>query len=159
MPDTDSRGIGTTAKLAGHPLHPMLVPFPIAFLVATLAADLAYWGTRDGFWAVVAMWALGAGIATAALAALAGLTDFLGNARIRAITHAWHHMLGNVTAVVLAIASFWLRLSHGAAPAILPWGLVLSLLVVMLLLYTGWKGGELVYGQRVGMQPEAPPQK
>ncbi len=158
MPDSDLRGIATTARLAGHPLHPMLVPFPIALFVATFACDLAWWGTRDPFWALVAMWSLGAGIATAALAALAGLTDFLGNARIRVISHAWHHMIGNVIVVLLSIASFWLRASQGAEAGILPWGLVLSLVVVVLLLYTGWKGGELAYGQRVGMQPEAPRQ-
>ena len=159
MPEPDLRGVAVTAKLAGHPLHPMLVPFPIALLVATFACDLAYWGTRDAFWAVVAMWTLGAGIVTAALAALASLTDFLGNARIRAINHAWHHMLGNVAAVILSIASFWLRMKYGAAAAVLPWGLVLSLVVFLLLLFTGWKGGELAYGWRVGMRPEAPSQK
>jgi uncharacterized membrane protein len=159
MPDPDLRGIATSAKLAGHPLHPMLIPFPIAFLVATLACDLAYWSTRDTFWAIVAAWALGAGIVTAALAAVAGLTDFLGNARIRAIDHAWHHMVGNVIIVLLAIVNFWLRMSNGAEDGVLPWGLILSLIVVLLLLYTGWKGGELAYGQRVGMAPEAPPQK
>jgi uncharacterized membrane protein len=159
MSDPDLRGIATSAKLAGHPLHPMLVPFPIAFLVATFACDLAYWSTRDAFWAIVAAWALGAGIVTAALAALAGLTDFFGNARIRAIDHAWHHMVGNVVVVVLAIISFWIRMSTGTADGILPWGLILSLLTVLLLLYTGWKGGELAYGQRVGMRPEAPSQK
>jgi len=159
MPAPDLYGIATTAKLARHPLHPMLIPFPIALLVATFACDLAFWATGNGFWAEVAMWALGAGIATAALAALAGLADFLGNAAIRVIDHAWHHMVGNVIAVVLSLVNFWLRLSDGAAAAILPGGLVLSVVVFLLLLYTGWKGGELAYGQRVGMRPEAPPQK
>lgn len=94
MPDLDLRGIATTAKLAGHPLHPMLVPFPIAFFVATFACDVVFWATHDEFWALMGMWALGAGIVMAALAAVAGFTDFLGNARIRSIGHAWHHMLG-----------------------------------------------------------------
>lgn len=156
MPSPDVLGIVTTAKLARHHLHPMLVPFPIALLVATFASDLAFWGSRKEFSAVVALWALGAGIVTAALAAVAGLTDFLGNAAIRRIDHAWHHMIGNVAAVVLSIVSFWLRASDVAALAVVPWGLVLSLLVFLLLLFTGWKGGELVYGQRVGMRPEAP---
>jgi uncharacterized membrane protein len=156
--EPDLRGIATTAKLAGHPLHPMLIPFPIALLVATFACDIVYWSSSDPFWALAGMWALGAGIVMAALAAVAGLTDFLGNARIRAINHAWHHMIGNVVAVVLAIVNFWLRADQGAAASVLPWGVVLSFVVFMLLLYTGWKGGELAYGHRVGMQPEAPPQ-
>jgi len=101
------------------------------------------------------MWALGAGIVMAAAAALAGLTDFLGNARIRALSDAWQHMIGNVTAVVLSLISFWVRYRYGAAEGVLPWGLLLSFVVVLMLLYTGWKGGELVYLHRVGMHPEA----
>jgi uncharacterized membrane protein len=154
MPDL--RGIATTAKLARHPLHPMLVPFPIALLVATFACDVAYWWTRNEFWAQVAFWALGAAILTAALAAIAGLIDFMGNARIRALGDAWQHMIGNVIAVVLALVGFWLRYRYGAAAGVLPWGLLLSAAVVGLLLFTGWKGGELVYRHRVGMHPVQP---
>ena len=65
-------------------------------------------------------------------------------------------MIGNLTAVVLSLVSFVVRLGAGAADGVLPWGLVLSTAVVVLLLYTGWKGGVLVYEHRVGMQPEAP---
>jgi uncharacterized membrane protein len=152
----DFRGIATTAKLGSHPLHPMLVPFPIALLVATFACDVAYWWTRGDFWAQVAFWALGAAILMAALAAIAGLIDFMGNARIRALSDAWQHMIGNVVAVVLALVSFWLRYRYGATAGVLPWGLLLSAIVVGLLLFTGWKGGELVYRHRVGMHPEQP---
>lgn len=67
----------STATIAGHPLHPMIVPFPIAFFTAALACDLA--------------------------------------------------------AIVL------------------PWGLVLSVIAIGLMLFTGWKGWEMVYRHRVGM--------
>ena len=73
----------STAKIAGHPLHPMLVPFPIAFFAGTLAADLAYGKTGDAFWFLATEWLLGAGIVMALLAAVAGFTDFLGDQRIR----------------------------------------------------------------------------
>lgn len=152
----DLYGVATTAKLGGHPLHPMLVPFPIALFVATLGCDLAYWATGNAFWAEVAIWCLGAAIVGAALAAVAGLVDFLGNGRIRAMNDAWQHMIGNVTAVLLALINFWLRYSSGAVEGALPWGLLLSVVIAGLLLFTGWKGGELVYHHRVGMQPEAP---
>jgi len=42
MHDEISRGVRSTASIAGHPLHPMLVPFPIAFLVGALASDLVF---------------------------------------------------------------------------------------------------------------------
>jgi uncharacterized membrane protein len=64
-------------------------------------------------------------------------------------------MIGNLVAVVLSLVSFVLRLGDPATGA-LPWGLTLSALVVLILLFTGWKGGSLVYNHRVGMQPEAP---
>jgi uncharacterized membrane protein len=156
MADRDLLGVATTAKVAGHPLHPMLIPFPITLLIATFICDLAYWSTGDAFWARVAMWALGAAIVTAAAAAAAGLADFFGNSRIQAMSDAWHHMIGNVVAVVLALVSFWLRYRYGAAEAIVPWGLVLSTLIVLMLGYTGWKGGDLVYKHRIGMHPEEP---
>jgi uncharacterized membrane protein len=72
----------------------MLVPFPIAFLIGTLLADLAFWSTRDPFWVVAGAWLVGAGVAGGALAALAGLTDFLGSRRVRALRVAWIHFLG-----------------------------------------------------------------
>ncbi len=156
MANPELMGIATTAKLASHPLHPMLIPFPIALLVATLACDLGYWATGNPFWADVAIWALGAAIVTAAVAAAAGLIDFLGNARIRAIGDAWQHMIGNMIAVALALVNFWLRYSYGATEGIMPWGLALSFAIVGLLLFTGWKGGTLAYHHRIGMHPEAP---
>lgn len=152
-------GVATTAKIATHPIHPMLIPFPIALLVAAFASDIAFWLTGSAFWADASLWLLGAALVMSALAAAAGFTDFLGNPTIRAIRAAWHHMIGNLTAVILSLASFLIRYSAGAAEGVLPWGLLLSSLVVLLLLYTGWKGGTLVFEHRVGMQPEAPVDK
>ena len=62
----------STASIAGHPIHPMLIPFPIAFFVATFVCDLAYWQTSNAAWATAAIWLLGAGLIMAALAARGG---------------------------------------------------------------------------------------
>ena len=141
----------STARILDHPLHPMLIPFPIAFFTATFAADLVYLANGEAGWASGAMWLLGAGIAMAALAALAGFTDFLGDRRVRAIRAAWWHMIGNLIAVVLELVNFYLRFTLGAAEAIAPAGVTLSGIVVLLLLFNGWKGWELVYRHRVGV--------
>ena len=141
----------TTAALGDHPIHPMLIPFPVAFLVAAPIADLAFIGTGDGFWARAAMWLLGAGIVMALVAAVAGFTDFLSEPRIRSLNDAWYHMAGNLLAVVLAMINFGLRYAQGEEAAIKPWGVVLSLIVVGILLFTGWKGWEMVYRHRVGI--------
>jgi uncharacterized membrane protein len=135
----------------------MLIPFPVAFLVATFVCDLIFWATRNPAWSTASLWLLGAALIMAALAAVAGLTDFLGDELIRDLSAAWHHMIGNVVAVVLALINWYLRYTGGEA-AVLPWGLILSALVATILLYTGWRGWEMVYSDRVGVE-EAPGQR
>jgi uncharacterized membrane protein len=143
----------STAKAFGHPIHPMLVGYPIAFFTATLVSDLLYVVTRDGFWPTASLYLLVAGLVTALGAALAGFTDFFGDRRIRALSHAWQHMIGNLLAVLLSLANLLLRLG-GAETAVLPFGLTLSALVTLLLVFTGWRGGDLVYHHRVGIPDE-----
>lgn len=148
MSDTNPR---STAKIAGHPIHPMLIPFPIVFFVSAFAVDLAFLSLGERVLAQAAMWLLGAGLVGAALAALAGLADFLGERRIRALRDAWLHMIGNVVAVLLEAVNLYLRWIGGAEAAVAPVGVVLSAAVVILLLFNGWKGWELVYRHRVGI--------
>jgi uncharacterized membrane protein len=129
----------------------MLIPFPVAFLVGAFVADLAFIGTGDGFWARASMWLIGAAIVMALLAALAGFADFFSEPRIRALPDAWYHMIGNLTAVIVAAINFALRYSQGSVAAVKPWGVLLSLVVVCMLLFTGWKGWEMVYRHRVAV--------
>src|SRR5215217_4353594 len=143
----------STAAIAGHPLHPMLIPLPVAFLVATFVCDLVYWRTGDPAWSTASLYLLGAALIMAALAAVAGLTDFLGDARIRSLSAAWHHMLGNVVAVLLSLWNWYRRYEAGDA-AVVPTGLLISLIVVLILLYTGWRGWETVYRHRVAVSDE-----
>lgn len=143
----------STASVAGHPIHPMLIPFPIVFFVSTFACDVAFWITRNDEWTVAAIWLLGAGIVMAALAAIAGLIDVLGEHRVRALGDAWWHAGGNVAVVLIELYNWIARYSEGTA-AVLPKGLVLSLICVGILLFTGWKGWELVYKHRVGIADE-----
>ena len=143
----------STASIAGHPLHPMLVEFPIAFFVATFVSDLIFWQTGNFFWATASLWLLGAGLVMAALAAAAGLIDFLGEPKIRALNDAWWHAGGNVLAVLIQLGNWYLRYQSGEA-AVVPTGLLLSLAVVCILLFTGWKGWKLVYLHRVGVSDE-----
>jgi uncharacterized membrane protein len=140
----------STAKIAGHPIHPMLIPFPIAFFVAAFLCDLAFWQNINPEWATASLWLLGAGLVMAALAAVAGLTDVLGDQHIRQLSDTWLHAGGNVVVVLIELYNFYSRYVHGSA-AVIPTGLVLSLIVVCILLFTGWKGWELVYRHRVGI--------
>jgi uncharacterized membrane protein len=143
----------STAKIAGHPLHPMLIPFPVAFLVATFVCDVIFWRTGNPAWSTGSVYLLGAALIMAALAAVAGLTDFLGDGRIRNLSAAWHHMIGNIVAVLLSAWNWYRRYEAGDA-AVLPIGLLISLIVVLILLYTGWRGWEMVYKHRVAVSDQ-----
>jgi uncharacterized membrane protein len=144
----------STAKLLGHPIHPMLIPFPIAFFTGAFFADLLYLAVGAPFWAEAAFWLLAAGLIGAALAALAGFTDFLGDRRIRALPNAWQHMLGNVILVLIEGANLLLRFGDPEAALPTP-GLYVSAAAFLLLGFTGWKGGDLVYHHRVGVPDDA----
>ena len=139
----------STAKIAGHPIHPMLVPFPIVCFIGALVADIAYLTYGGHGWAVGSRILLLVGLIMAALAAIAGLTDFLGEKRIQG-PDAVKHMLANVTAVVLELINLILRWHNDAAiPKI---GVYISVVVVLILLYSGWKGGDLVYRHGMGVR-------
>jgi uncharacterized membrane protein len=127
----------STASIAGHPIHPMLIPFPIVFFVSTFVCDVVFWSTGFPIWANVTLWLLGAGLIMAALAAVMGLIDVFGDAQIRNLSDAWLHAGGNVLAVLIELYNWYSRYEHGSA-AIVPTGLVLSLIVVLILLFTGW---------------------
>ncbi|HEY8615001.1 DUF2231 domain-containing protein [Phenylobacterium sp.] len=141
----------STAKVAGHPLHPMLIPFPIAFLTAAPVTDVVYLATDRPGWAEASMWLLGAGIASALLAAVLGFIDFFGDKDVRRLRQAWLHMIGNLVAVALAAVSFYLRSTAGAQEAVAPAGVTLSMATLAIMLFTAWLGGELVYRHRVGI--------
>jgi uncharacterized membrane protein len=99
---------------------------------------------------------LGAGIVLALAAALAGFTDFAGDARIRALGIAWAHFVGNLG--VVAIEAFNLYRRHMIGPdSIEGLGVMLSLAAVLLMLVTGWLGWEMVYRRRVGIADDIAP--
>lgn len=140
----------STARLAGHPIHPMLISFPIAFFVATFACDVGFALTGGLGWLEPTMWLLGAGLALAGLAAVAGVTDFLGERKIRALPEVWWHAGGNLLVIAIEVANVLLRNAMGQA-VVLPTGIVLSGVSVGILLLTGWMGWQMVYRHRVGV--------
>jgi uncharacterized membrane protein len=141
----------STAAIAGHPIHPMLVPFPIVCFALALVTDIFYWRTSQLMWAEFSAWLLLAGIVFGALAALFGAIDFLARREVRARRPAWPHAIGNVVVLVLA---FFNNLVHAADgwTAVVPWGLTLSALTVIIMLVTGWLGASLVHIHGVGVR-------
>lgn len=143
-------GVPSRFAIAGHPIHPMLIPFPIALLISAFGADLGFAASGDAFFARAALWLAGAGALAAAGAAAVGLADFLTIERARTHRVGWVHAFGAGTTIALAATSWLVRLGDPVAAA-LPWGLGLSGLAAGALTITGWAGGELPYRHLIGV--------
>jgi uncharacterized membrane protein len=137
------------ARVGGHPIHPMLVPFPIACFFGAFVTDLVYWWTDNTQWETFSVWLLSAGMVMAGFAVIAGLIDFIGNKHIRALRPAWLHVLGNAVALILSLINAFVH-SRDGYTAVIPTGLILSTLVVLILMFTAWSGWSMVYRHGVG---------
>lgn len=142
------------AKLLGHPVHPMLVVFPLGLLATATIFDVIFWFSGAPGWATASFHMIIAGIVGGLLAAIFGLVDYLGipsNTRARRIGTL--HGLGNVVVLGLYAASWFLRIGIDANPPVT--ALLLSLAGASLALITGWLGGELVGRLGVGVDDGA----
>jgi len=142
------------ARLVGHPIHPMLIVFPLGLLATSFIFDIIYLASADGMWTNVAEYLIGAGALGGLLAAIFGLVDWLAipdGTRAKRVG-LWHG-IGNVVVLGLFIVNWFLRLP---APSETGVGLiVLSAVGIALALVTGWLGGELVDRLGVGVDDGA----
>jgi uncharacterized membrane protein len=152
MPSVNPR---STVNLRGRPLHAMLVPVPIVCFLATLVTDIVYWQTAAMLWADISAWLLVIGVIGSLFAGTVGMIDFLGDRRIRELRAAWIHGLGNFAAVILSIVNTLIH-TRDAYTSVVPSGLILSALVVVILVVTGWNGLTLVYRHGVGVRQKDP---
>ncbi len=146
-------------QMAGHPIHPMLIPFPIAFLFGGLVFDGMYLATGNGTWYPVATWMLVAGVIGALAAATAGLVDYITAipAGTSAKSVATFHLLANGVATAIFAVTMVLHLTGDAATGNLPLVVTfVNLVAYGILAVGGWLGGELVYRQHVGVEPTHP---
>jgi uncharacterized membrane protein len=141
--------VQAVAAVDGHPLHPVVVPLPIGSFVGAFLSDVAYARTHDPFWARSARILTGAGIATGLLAGSLGALDFTGRREVRSHRAAWAHAGGNLSVLALStISELARRRSDGRVPGT---AMALSAASAMILLVTGWLGGELSYRDRIGV--------
>ncbi|HEY9514434.1 MAG TPA: DUF2231 domain-containing protein [Gemmatimonadaceae bacterium] len=142
------------ARFLGHPIHQMLIVFPLGLLGMAVIFDIIrlLFGATEV--AVPSYYMIAAGVITGLLAAVFGFIDWLAipsGTRAKAIGR-WH-AIGNVTIVVLFALSWWLRRDAPADPSTLAF--VLALIGLGLALVTGWLGGELVDRLGVGVSDGA----
>ena len=143
--------MSTPASIARHPIHPILVAFPIGLWVFAFVCDLIYqWGAHNPFWRDSAFYAMIGGLIGAVIAAVPGLVDYLTivNRQVKRIGTA--HLVLNLAVVVLYAVNIWIRrtaMPEATGPV---W---LSLVSLILLVVSGWLGGEMVYVHGVGVEP------
>ena len=142
----------TRATVAEHPVHPMLIPFPIALWIFSLASDLIYlFGFGGPVWKDIALYTMVGGIIGGLAAAIPGYIDYRSLSDPVIVRVAQMHMIINVGLIILFTIDAGLRIMNGTE-AVLP--VFLSGLGVAALGVSGWLGGELVYVQGVAVQPE-----
>ena len=135
------------ANIGGHPIHPMLIPFPLALWTTSFAVDVLFYFLRHPTLLVIAKFLIAAGCLGAIAAAIPGIIDWLGikNGDVKRVAN-WHARL-NVTALVVFAISLLLRTGRYSElvgrKLTLPF--LLSLVGVILILISGWLGGELVF--------------
>lgn len=139
----------SSIAVAGHPVHPMLVNFPIAYLFGAVASDAAYLWTGDPFWARVSLWIIGVGFFIGLLAGLVGTLDFMLVKEIRRHVTSWSHFLVAVMMLSIAAANWWMRVLDPTG-SVMPWGVLLSASTALALATAGWLGGKLVFEHNVG---------
>ena len=139
----------TPASIAGHPIHPMLVPIAIGCFILSFAADLICLATGNANpWNVVAFYAMCGGILGALAAAIPGFIDLLSLPPGYTKGVAIKHMSINLTVVVIYVYNAWLR---SGTPQSLKIPMILSLVTILLLLVSGWLGGKMVFEAGVGV--------
>lgn len=144
----------TKVKFAGHPVHPMLIVFPLGLLATAVIFDVIYLVSDNSQWTLVAYYMIGAGIIGGLAAAVFGWLDWIIIPKgTRAKRIGLWHGLGNVVVVALFILSWVLR---RGSPEIPPTeAIVAGLTAVVIALVTAWLGGELVDRLAVGVDDGA----
>jgi uncharacterized membrane protein len=144
-----------TVKAFGHPIHQMLIVFPLGLLATSVIFDILYFSLGELDFATASYYTMAAGIIGALLAAVFGFADWLNiPSGTRAKSVGLWHGAGNAVVTLLFLTSWFLR-----RPAIIPdkttfW---LSVIGVLLALITGWLGGELVNRLGIGVDEGANP--
>jgi uncharacterized membrane protein len=140
------------ASIAGHPVHPMLIPFPLALWATSLGVDVVFYFLRHPTLLVIAKFMIAVGCLGAIAAAIPGIIDWLAiqNGDVKRVAN-WHARLNVIALVVFAISLF-LRIgkySHFVGSRLtIPF--LLSVVGVVLIVISGWLGGELVFRHGIG---------
>ncbi len=148
--------MASKASILGHPIHPILIPFPIALWTTSFLTDLVFYFHRNNSLQLISKFLLAAGCLGAVAAAIPGIIDWLAirNKEVKRVAN-WHARL-NIIALIVFGVSLYLRTRAGA-PMVgyaLRIPFLLSFVGVILIGISGWLGGELAFRYGVGVAPQ-----
>jgi uncharacterized membrane protein len=139
----------TPASIAGHPLHPMLIVFPVGLFIFSFASDvISLRAPNPETWAAVAFYTMAGGFLGALAAAIPGLIDLLSLSDARVKKIALTHMSLNLLVVGLYAVNLWLRFTDAGNRGVPFW---LSAGAVVILAASAWLGAEMVHKHGVGV--------
>lgn len=154
--------MASKASIGGHPIHPMLIPFPIALWSTSFAVDIWFYFERNPTWLYASKFMIAAGCIGAIAAAIPGIIDWwtLKDREVVRIAN-WHARL-NIAALIVFAISLFFRMQIGSPLVgrrlVIPF--LLSFLGVILIAISGWLGGEMVFKHGVAVEPQdRPPQE
>jgi uncharacterized membrane protein len=149
MEEVARMDVESAVAVAGHPIHAMAVHFPIALVIATLGCDVFYWWFGDPFFLRAGLWAAGFAFFTGIGAAIVGTLELLLVPGIRVRVASWTHAIAAMTLLAIVGTNWGLRLVDETA--VLPHGLMLSVLASIFTGLAGYHGGKLVLHHGVGL--------
>ena len=137
------------ASFTSHPIHPMLIPFPFAFLAGGWGFGVAGRLTRQDELKTVWHYLVPTGIAAGVLAAVPGAIDYFGSVppRSSAKSRAAQHAIINVSSLAL-FAAGWL-LARRSRRTTVP--LILHTLGTAAISVGAWLGGTLTFRNQIGV--------
>lgn len=148
--------MASKASIGGHPIHPMLIAFPIGLWTTSFATDVVYYFWRGPSLVLISKFLLAAGCLGAVAAAVPGIIDWLNikDAEVKRIAD-WHARL-NIIALIVFALSLYLRMRVGGhwVNYQLRIPFLISFLGMILISISGWLGGELAYKHGVGVAPQ-----
>jgi uncharacterized membrane protein len=138
------------SEISVHPMHTVLVAFPAVCFIGAFITDFVYWRSMPFIWANFSGWLLTVGLVMTGLVVIAASIDFLTNRNSRESRPAWPYILGNGLVIVLSLFNVFVH-SRDGYTSVVPTGIILSGIVALIMMITGWMGGEAAYRRRAGV--------
>jgi uncharacterized membrane protein len=148
--------MASKASFGGHPIHPMLIPFPLGLWTTSFAADVIFYFQRNSSLLMISKFLLAAGCLGALAAAVPGFIDWLNikDSGVKRIAN-WHARLNIIALIVFAISLYFrMRIGVHWVNYHLRIPFLLSFLGVILISISGWLGGSLSFEHGVGVAPQ-----